>query len=133
MQRLTNQIIGTRAPLSINDSENIRLRMSSLGYLDASIIIQTDNTVNVTIDKNIYNISTNLQIISENTIVSNEQTIMLNKSNFGIQEILVNMELTNDDPAYGEITEYTVLDNIITLNTTEFNNKVAIVKYLTTK
>lgn len=133
MQKLTRELIGTKTPLTQTDSESIRLRMSELGYLDPSIILKTDDTVNVDIDKNIYTISTNLQILNESTTVDGSSTITLNKVNLGIQEVLVNMELTNDDPAYGEITDYAVTNNVITLNTSDYNNKLAVVKYLTSK
>jgi len=133
MQRLTNQLIGPRVPLTSTDSENVRLRLSDIGYLDTSLILKTDDTVKVSIDRNIYTISTNLQIISEESTVSSSSTITLSKENFGIQEVLVNMEESNDDPAYGEIKNYTVTDNIITLNTADYNNKLTYIKYLSTK
>jgi len=133
MQNTTFNMIGVKVPLTISDSENIRLRMSDLGYLDPSLILQTDNSVNVTINKNVYTISSNLHIIQETPIISNDSTITLSKPNFGILEVLVNMEATNVTPAYGELMDYTVSTNVITLNSIEYKNKLSSIKYLSTK
>lgn len=132
MQRLTFNMIGSRQPVSVLNPEDVRERMSRLGYLDPSMILKTDNSVVISIDKNIYTISSNLTFTNEENIVTTSGTIVLTKDNFGVQEVLVNMELTNDEPAYGELTNYNVVGNTITLNTQEFNNKLAHIKYLTT-
>lgn len=131
MQRLTFDMIGTRSPLTVNDSEIVRLRMNSIGYLDPSIILRTDSSVKVSIDKNVYTISTNVTLITESHIVSSSGTIILNKLNLGIQEVLVNMD-TELDPAFGELMTYSTNNNIISLNTNDYNGKTAYIKYLTT-
>ena len=132
MQRLTNEMIGVKIPLSKLDSEDYRIRLSALGFIDPSIILKTDNTVMVSRKKNIYTISTNLSIDNEKNIVTDDSTIILHKDNHGIQEILVNVD-TVDDPGYAEITDYTVVERVITLDTDEYNGKDTFVKYLTHK
>ena len=131
MQQLTFELIGVKSPLTESNSEDIRLRTSELGFIDPSIILKTNNTVSITRDNNIYTISTNLIIDNESALVSSTNTITLSKDNYGIQELLVNAD-TADDPGYVEIVDYTVSGNIVTLDTTEYNGKEAIVKYLTT-
>ena len=132
MQRLTFDLIGSRAPITESDSEIVRIRLSDIGFINPSIILKTDDTVNVSIDKYIYTISSNLTIKNEENIVSETATITLLQNNHGIQELLVNAE-TIGNPGYVEITNYTVLDNIITLDSAEYNGKEAFIKYLTTK
>ncbi len=132
MQRLTFEMIGVRTPTTQTDSESVRIRMSDVGYIDPSIILKTDNTVNVIRDKNIYTISTNLSIDNEINSVSETSTITLLKDNHGIQELLVNAD-TIGNPGYVEVTDYTVVGNVITLDSTDYNGKEAFIKYLTTK
>jgi len=132
MQRLTFNLIGPRPPVNELDAQNVRERMGLVGFLDPSFILKTDNTVNVTVEKNIYNISSNLQLRLVKTYVS-DTTITLPSSNFGIQEIIVNMEISNDSPAFGELDEYIVNDRVITLGTNLYNGKLTYIKYLTTK
>ena len=74
MQRLTFELIGVRTPTTEADSETVRTRMSDIGFIDPSIILKTDNTVNVLRDKNIYTISSNLTIESEFNTVSSSST-----------------------------------------------------------
>jgi len=131
MQRLTFELIGNKTPLTENNSEDIRLRTSSLGFIDPSIILKTDNTVSITRNNNIYTISSNLIIGSETTIVSDTSSITLLKDNYGIQELLVNAD-DFGEPGYVELTDYSVDANVITLDTDEYNGKEAVIKYLTT-
>lgn len=131
MQRLTFELIGNKPPLTENNSEDIRLRTSSLGFIDPSIILKTDNTVSITRDNNIYTISSNLIIGSETTIVSDTNTITLLKDNYGIQELLVNAD-DFGEPGYVELSEYSINNNVITLDTDEYNGKESVIKYLTT-
>jgi hypothetical protein len=132
MQSKTFELIGVKAPLTQSNSEEIRIRTSELGFIDPSIILKTDETVSISIDKHIYTISTNIKIDTETNIVSSTQTITLLKENLGIQELLVNAD-SDDDPGYVEIVDYTVQDNVITLDSDEYNGKEAVIKYLTTK
>ncbi len=132
MQRLTFELIGVKTPLIQGNSEEIRIRTSELGFIDPSIILKTDDTVNVIRDKNIYTIQTNLHIDNEPNVVSDTSTITLTKSNHGIQELLVNAD-TYGDPGYVEVTDYTVVGSVITLDSDEYNGKEAFIKYLTTK
>jgi len=132
MQRLTFELIGVRTPTTEADSETVRTRMSDIGFIDPSIILKTDNTVNVLRDKNIYTISSNLTIESEFNTVSSSSTITLKKDNYGTQEVLINVE-TSDAPGYAEIIDYTTTGNVITLNTHDYDNKDAFIKYLTSK
>ena len=132
MQQLTNELIGVKAPLTSINSEEIRIRTSELGFIDPSIILKTDDTVSVTRNNHIYTISTNLSIDNEENVVSDSSTITLNKDNFGIQELLVNADDAGD-PGYVELIDYTVSDRIITLSTSDYDGKEAVIKYLTTK
>lgn len=132
MQRLTFNMIGTREPVSALDPEDVRERMSNVGYLDPSFILRTDNTVVVSVDKNVYNISTNLEFKFLKTYVV-DNNIELPSKNYGIQEILVNMETSNDSPAFGEIDEYNVSGQTIDIGTNIYDTKIAYVKYLTEK
>jgi len=132
MQRLTFELIGVRTPTAQADSETVRIRMSDIGFIDPSIILKTDNTVNVSRDKNIYTISSNLTIENEINAVSSTSTITLNKDNHGIQELLVNAD-TIGNPGYVEITDYTTTGNVITLDSQDYDNKEAFIKYLTSK
>ena len=129
MQRLTFELIGTRPLLTIN-TDSIRIRMSNLGFIDPSIILKTDDTVKITRDNHIYTISTNLRIISETNSVSPSNTITLSQKNFGIQELLVNADEIGV-PGYVEITNYSVVDNTITIDDSEYSEKEAVIKYLT--
>lgn len=131
MQQLTFDIIGIKPPLTEYNSEDIRLRTSELGFIDPSIILKTDNTVSITRNNNIYTISTNLIIDVETSAVSTSSTITLSRDNYGIQELLVNADSIGT-PGYVEIINYTVSGRIITLDTTEYNEKEVIIKYLTT-
>lgn len=135
MQRLTFNMIGSRPPVSVLNPELVRERMSMIGLIDPSIIIKTDDTVAVSIDRNIYNISTNLELKTVKLLVSAESTITLPSENHGIQELLVNMETMNESPAFGELDtdEYSISGNMITLNTNLYANKLTYVKYLTVK
>jgi len=130
MQRLTFELIGAKASLTEYNSEDIRLRTSELGFLDPSIILKTNNTVSITRDNNIYTISTNLILDTETTLVSSSNTIALSKDNHGIQELLVNADEIGT-PGYVEITDYTINGRIITLDSTEYNGKETVIKYLT--
>lgn len=132
MQRLTFNMIGSRPPVSVLNPEDVRERMSRLGYLDPSMILKTDNTVAVSVDKNVYNISTNLELKFIKTYVS-DTSIELPSENYGIQEVLVNMETSNDSPAFGEVDDYTVSGQTIDIGTNLYNGKLAYVKYLTVK
>ena len=129
MQSLTFEMMGARPPIDLLDAEDIRLRLNNIGYLDPSIIIRTDNTVALNIDKNIYTITSNLIIDSEQLIIDGS-TIVLSKDNFGIQELLVNVE-TSDDPGYIELINYTFDNRNITLDTDEYDSKEVFIKYLT--
>jgi len=131
MQRLTFELIGTRAPATETDSESIRIRMNGIGYLDPSIILKTDPTVKITRENNIYTISSNLTIINEANTVSGTD-IILNNKNYGIQELLVNADDLGD-PGYVEITNYIVTDSVITLDTMDYDGKEAFIKYLSVK
>ena len=132
MQRLTFNMIGTRPPVNFLNPEEVRERMNTLGYLDPSFILKTDETVSVSVDKNIYSISTNLELKFIKTIVSGT-IITLPSENHGIQEILVNMEFSNDSPAFGEIDDYTVDGQTIDIGTNLYDGKLVYVKYLTVK
>ena len=130
MQRLTFNMIGSRPPVGELDPIVIRERLGILGFLEPAFILKTDETVNVTVNKNIYSISSNLEIKTVKTYVS-DTFINLPTSNFGIQEILLNMEKSNDSPAFGEFIDYSVNNQIIDLRTNLYNGKMAYVKYLT--
>ena len=130
MQRLTFNMIGPRPPFGLLDENLVRERLGKLGFLDPSFILKADNTVNVTVDKNIYNISSNLTIKMIKTYVANT-TITLPTVNHGVQEILINLEFSNDSPAFGEFDEYTVNGNVIDLGTNLYDGKLAYVKFLT--
>ena len=132
MQRLTFNMIGTRPPVNFLNPEEVRERMNTLGYLDPSFILKTDETVSVSVDKNIYSISTNLELKFIKTIVV-DTVITLPSENHGIQEILVNMEFSNDSPAFGEIDDYTVDGQTIDIGTNLYDGKLVYVKYLTVK
>lgn len=132
MQRLTFELIGAKAPLTQLNSEDIRTRTSELGFIDPSIILKTDNTVSVSINKNIYTISTALSADVETGLVSTSSTITLLKDNHGIQDVLVNIE-KKGEPAYVEYFNYTIVNGVITLNTADYDDKEYIIKYLTTK
>jgi len=129
MQSLTFEMIGARPPVELLDSEEVRVRLNNIGYLDPSIIIRTDNTVALNIDKNVYTITSNLILDSEQLLV-NGSTILLSKDNFGIQELLVNVE-TSADPGYIEVINYVSDNKIITLDTDEYDGKEVFIKYLT--
>ncbi len=130
-QSLTFELMATRTPLPIKD-DDIRLRMSTLNIIDPSIILKTDDTVLVSVDKNIYTIQSNLSIVTVELTVSETSTITLPTINLGIQEVLVNMD-TEEDPAFGEIDDYAINEQILTLATNEYDNKTTIVKFLSTK
>jgi len=132
MQRLTFNLIGSRAPALDLDPEDIRERMGILGFLDPSFILKTDESVTISVDKNIYNIRSNLELKLIKTYVT-DTIITLPSSNYGIQEIIVNMEVSNDSPAFGEFDEYTVNDTIINLGTNLYDGKLTYIKYLTNR
>lgn len=132
MQRLTFNMIGPRPPVSELDPQDVRERMGIIGYLDPSFILKTDDTVSVEVNKNIYSISSNIELKLIKTYVS-DTIITLPSANYGIQEILVNMEVSNDSPAFGEFDEYTVNDTIIDLGTNLYDGKLTYVKFLTVK
>jgi hypothetical protein len=125
-------MIGSRPPVSFLEAEDVRERMSGVGYLDPSFILKTDDTVAVSVDKNIYNISTNLEMKFIKTYVT-DTTITLPSENHGIQEVLVNLEVSNDSPAFGEIDDYTVDGQTIDVGTNFYDGKLAYVKFLTVK
>jgi len=129
MQSLTFEMIGARPPVELLDSEEVRVRLNNIGYLDPSIIIRTDNTVALNIDKNVYTITSNLILDSEQLLVDGS-TILLSKDNFGIQELLVNVE-TSTDPGYVEVINYIYDNRNITLDTDEYDGKEVFIKYLT--
>lgn len=132
MQRLTYEMIGTRIPFDpVTSSEDARLRLNTIGYLDPSIILKTDNTVLVQRDRNVYTIKSNLIMTSESSTVSDSATITLSKPNFGIQELLVD---TGDigNPGYVEVIDFSTTGNIITLDSQDFNGNAAFIKYLST-
>ncbi len=132
MQRLTFNMIGSRPPVSALNPQIVRERMGVLGFLDPSFILKADDTVVINVDKNVYSISANLEIKTFKTYVSNT-SITLPSLNFGIQEVLVNMEVSNNSPAFGEFDEYTAIDQTIELGTNLYNGKLAYIKYLTVK
>lgn len=132
MQRLTFNMIGPRPPVNELDQQDVRERMGALGFLDPSFILKTDDTVSIGVDKNIYSISSNLQLKTITTFVSGTE-ITLPSANHGVQEILVNMEVSNDSPAFGEFMDYTVSGEIIDLGTNLYDGKIAYVKFLTIK
>ena len=131
-QRTTFNIIGPRPSVDMLDPQLVRARLSVLGFLDPSFILKSDETVVVSVDKNIYNVSSNLEFKVVKTVVNN-QTIILPTDNFGIQQILVNIETDNEFPAFGEIEDYTVVNRMIDLGTLEYTNRSAYIKYLTVK
>lgn len=132
MQRLTFNMIGPRPPVNDLDPQVVRERIGIVGYLDPSFILKTDDTVSVSVDKNIYSISSNLELKLVKTYVTNT-TVELPSENHGIQEILVNMEVSNDSPAFGEFDEYTVNGTTIDLGTNLYDGKLIYVKFLTVK
>lgn len=132
MQRLTFNMIGPRAPVSDLDPQVVRERMGVVGYLDPSFILKTDDTVSISVDKNIYSISSNLEMKLFKTYVT-DTTVELPSENHGIQEILVNMEVSNDSPAFGEFDEYSVNGTTIDLGTNLYDGKLIYVKFLTVK
>lgn len=71
--------------------EQHREKLSSLGKLDATAIIKSDDTVKVTItDGNVYSFSSNLTLKSIKTTISTEGKITLpnNQPCYGVMEVL---------------------------------------------
>jgi hypothetical protein len=131
-QRTTFNMIGPRPPVNMINQQLVRERLGILGFLDPAFILKSDETVTVTVDSNVYSVSSNLEFKSFKTSVDNK-TITLPTENYGIQQILINMELSNDLPAFGEIDEYTVNQRVIDLGTNSYDGRTSYIKYLTIK
>lgn len=130
MQELTFELISDHNP--IQDPDVIREYLNRLTYLRASVILKHDNSVAITANKNIYTLKSNLTLVMELNLVDSYGRINLDKENYGVQEVLVNME-EESEPGFGEIINFTVYGQIIQIDSNEYNNKSAYVRYLTTK
>lgn len=132
MQRTTFNIIGPRPSIDFMNKQAVRERLGKLGFLDPSVIIKSDNSVSISTNKNTYYISSNLELKIHKTTVS-VNNITLPSENYGIQQILVNLEDSNDLPAFGEIDTYIVDGLNVIFENEQYDGKLTYVKYLTTK
>lgn len=132
MQRTTFNMLGPRPPVNTIDSQIVRERLGKLSYLDPSVIIKTDSSVAISVDKNVYTISSNLEFKTiKDLIVGN--TIPLPTDNFGIQEILVNLDDDNSSPAFAPIDGFDVNNKTVIFDTLDYHGKLCIIRYLTIK
>jgi len=134
MQETYFEMIGIKDDLFDQTESDIRKRLNKTGFLDPSIIIETDNTVSVERTSNTYTIKSNLVLEFYEGEVELDNTIILPKTIYGVQEILVDVE-DEDEPAYAEIYGFTYSDKTIYFSDDEDDHalKKCIVKYLTTK
>jgi len=132
MQRKTFNTIGNRPPIHKLEKNIVRERLGTLGFLDPAAIFKADKTVKIYVEKNIYNISSNLEFKTIKTFVDNDK-VVIPSENYGIQEIMVNLEEDNLNPAFGQIDDFVVDGQVVSLGTDSYGGRLAYVKYLTIK
>jgi len=128
MQNTTFEMQPTRKPQSFN-IEHIRKLMNNAGFLNPSIILETDLGISISRNKNIYSIKNTMELKTISTVVEGD-IINLSTPNKGVQELLIDIE-NNDEPAYAEEMDYESFITHLKLSNTDYDSKKCIVKYLT--